>query len=148
MKLVIQRVKRAHVEVSGQMISEISQGLFVLIGVLKGDTIKDSEYLARKIVNLRIFEDDQGKMNRSVRDVEGDILVVSQFTLGADCRKGNRPGFNKAEVPARAEELYEHFCQHVGLMYKKPFQGCFGARMDICVVNEGPVTILLDSKAG
>ncbi|NLU37025.1 MAG: D-tyrosyl-tRNA(Tyr) deacylase [Clostridiales bacterium] len=146
MRAVVQRVRQAGVTVEGRTVSSIQKGYLVLLGVEQGDTMQDMEYLADKIVNLRVFEDEQGKMNLSVKDTGGEILVVSQFTLCADCRKGRRPSFVSAAEPDKAEKYYEEFCNKVsahGIAVKK---GVFGAHMEVDLVNDGPVTILLDSK--
>lgn len=150
MKVVIQRVSRACVTViTEDMRSErsIDQGLMVLVGVGKEDDQKDVDYLARKIVNLRIFSDEQGKMNLSVLDKGGQILVVSQFTLWGDTKKGNRPSFNSSAPPVQAIPLYEDFVVKLeGLLGKEVPTGEFGAHMEVDMVNEGPVTIMMDSK--
>ncbi len=146
MRAVIQRVKKARVLVEGVEISRIERGLLVLLGVSKEDTEEDLAYLARKISNLRIFEDERGKMNLSVKDVKGEILLVSNFTLYGDCRKGNRPSFDKAAAPERAEKLYHSLgskLQEEGFAVK---YGRFGAMMEVELVNDGPVTLLLDSS--
>jgi len=145
MKLVLQRVKTASVRVDGQTIAEIGPGLLVLLGVAKGDGEAEAAQLARKIAELRVFEDDAGKMNRSVRDVGGSILAVSQFTLCADCRKGRRPSFDSAAAPEEAERLYDRFVQQLA-SHGVPVQtGQFAAMMDVALVNDGPVTLVLDS---
>jgi len=145
MRAVIQRVSRAKVTVEGVVTGEIRQGLLVLLGVGQGDTKTDADYLAEKTAGLRIFEDAEGKMNRSVADVEGGVLVVSQFTLYGDARKGRRPSFAGAAPPAAARQLYEHFAgcmREAGLRCET---GRFQEKMQVELVNEGPVTILLDS---
>lgn len=145
MKAVAQRVKQTKLKVDGALISEIPFGLTVFLGVKSGDSEKDGEYLAKKIAALRIFEDENGKMNLSVKDVGGEVLLVSQFTLYGDASKGNRPSFSLAERPERANELYEHTLsalKNQGVTVKK---GVFGADMQIEQINDGPVTILLES---
>ncbi len=146
MKALIQRVTRAEVLIEGNLFSEIGKGILVLLGIEKGDTEKDVEYLVKKVSLLRIFEDANKKMNLSAIDIKGEFLVISQFTLSADCRKGNRPSFDHAEDPARAHELYLQFIDRLrktGLLVKS---GDFGAYMHVHLVNDGPVTILLDSR--
>jgi len=146
LRAVVQRVKQAGVIVEGKLVSSIQKGHLVLLGVEQGDTIQDAEYLADKIVNLRVFEDDNGKMNLSVKDVDGEILVVSQFTLCGDCRKGRRPSFVSAAEPEKAQDYYEEFCNLIsnnGISVKK---GIFRAHMEVNLINDGPVTLLLDSK--
>lgn len=146
MRAVIQRVARASVKVDGKIAGEIGAGLAVLLGVGKDDTDEDARYIADKIANLRIFEDDQGKMNLSVLDVGGSVLVVSQFTLFADCRKGRRPSFMGAADPEEAKRLYERVIELLGQAGAPTAEGVFKATMDVELVNNGPVTILLDSK--
>ena len=146
MRAVIQRVSQAEVKVDNQIIGKINAGLLILLGVEKQDSDEDLRYLYDKITNLRIFEDQQGKMNLSVRDVQGQLLVVSQFTLYADCRKGRRPSFENAASPEKARMYYENF---VELSKKDGFKtetGQFQAHMSVMLYNEGPVTIMLDSK--
>ena len=146
MRAVIQRVKKAKVEVEGETVAETGEGLLVLLGIAKDDTTEDAERLALKIMNLRIFEDEGGKMNRSSLEVSGEMLVVSQFTLLADTERGRRPSFTKAASVEVATPLYEHFveiCLAAGIRVKT---GRFQARMDVSSVNSGPVTIILDSK--
>lgn len=148
MKAVIQRVSRARVVIAGREHSSIGAGILVLLGVEKGDTLTEASTLAKKIVELRIFEDDAGKMNRSVLDVGGEILAVSQFTLAGDCRKGRRPSFDNAAQPDEARRLYEVFVQNVeesGVVTKT---GVFQATMDVELTNQGPVTFILDSRRG
>ena len=145
MRSVIQRVTRASVTVGGEVVGSIGEGLLVLLGVKVGDTEKDADYMADKLLKLRIFEDEAGKMNLSVQDVGGSILAVSQFTLCGDCRKGKRPSFDKAAKPEIANEYYEQFvagCRAKGLPVET---GVFRAHMLVELVNNGPVTILLDS---
>ncbi len=145
MRAVVQRVAGSGVRVDGTEVGKIGTGLMILLGVGKGDNEHDAEYLAGKILSLRIFPDEEGKMNRSVSDIRGELLVVSQFTLYGDCRRGTRPGFDKAEKPDRAYELYLYFvklCRESGL---KTETGRFMAMMQVDIVNDGPVTMLLDS---
>ena len=146
MRAVIQRVSEASVIVDGQTVGEIRQGLMVLLGVAREDTSRDAVYLAEKTCGLRIFEDQQGKMNRSVEHISGSVLVVSQFTLLGDCRKGRRPGFTDAAEPALADKLYE---EYVALLRQHGIAvatGVFRAEMKVGLVNDGPVTMLLDSR--
>lgn len=143
---LIQRVNNASVEVNSKVVSSIGKGLLVFIGIEKGDSDEDIEYLVRKISQLRIFEDEKGKFNYSVKDIGGDMLVVSQFTLLAQCRKGNRPSFEMAEAPERAKELYEKFIEKLKLAEVTVASGIFGASMKVHLTNDGPVTIIVDSK--
>ena len=145
MKLVVQRVKETRLEVDGQVISAIEKGLAIYVGVAVGDGEKDADRLAEKVVKLRIFEDENGKMNLSVTDVGGEILAISQFTLLADVSHGNRPGFSGAERPERANELYEYFCRKVISLGVNVKKGVFGADMQIYQHNDGPVTIIYDT---
>ncbi len=145
MKLVIQRVKQAKVEVEEKLISEIRKGFLVLIGVTHTDTKETADYLAKKLCNLRVFEDENEKMNLGLKDIQGQLLLVSQFTLYGDCARGNRPSFTEAAKPDFANELYEYFCQQCKQEYGlKVQEGIFGANMQISLVNDGPVTILLE----
>ena len=146
MRAVIQRVTSARVNIDGQEYSRIGIGLLVLIGVEKEDTIEDGEMLARRIVELRIFEDDAGKMNRSIADAGGQILAVSQFTLLGDCRRGRRPSFDPAAPPDAARELYEKFVEQIAALGVPVKTGMFQAMMDIELTNQGPVTFILDSR--
>jgi len=146
MKAVIQRVDSASVSVGGSEISRIGAGLLVLLGVEKGDSERDADFLLDKIIHLRIFEDGEGKMNRSLVDISGELLVVSQFTLLADCRKGRRPSFTDAADPARATALYEYVLSRAKEKLQKVGQGQFQASLKVELVNSGPVTILLDSR--
>jgi D-tyrosyl-tRNA(Tyr) deacylase len=146
MKAVVQRVLGAKLEVDGKLISQIERGLVVFLGVGKGDEIADLQKLGGKLAKLRIFEDENERMNLSIKDVGGQILLVSQFTLFADCKHGNRPSFFEAENPDRANQLYQEmqqFLQNEGITVQ---MGVFGADMKITAINDGPVTILLDSK--
>lgn len=146
MKAVIQRVQRASVTVDGKITGSVEKGYLLLLGVMEGDSEADAEIMARKTAALRIFTDENDKMNQSVLDVNGGVLVVSQFTLCADCKKGNRPSFSASAPPDEAKRLYEYFC---GELRKNGVQrvetGVFGAHMDVSLVNDGPVTILYDS---
>ena len=147
MKCVIQRVLSSSVSVDGRIVGEIEKGFLILLGVAEGDTEADAEKLAKKISLMRVFEDSEGKMNLSVKDIDGEILVVSQFTLCADCKKGNRPSFVGAMRPEGATRLYELF---MALLkdngVKKVDHGIFGADMKVSLVNDGPVTIILDTE--
>lgn len=145
MRAVIQRVREAKVEVDEQIVGQIQQGLLVYLGVGKEDGDKDAEFIADKLVNLRIFADDAGKMNRSVMDIGGEILVVSNFTLQGDCRKGRRPGFDAAALPELAEVLYEKVAELIARSDVPVAKGSFGAYMQVTSTNDGPVTFLLDS---
>jgi len=146
MRAVVQRVSEASVVVDGQTVGEIYQGLMVLLGVAQGDTSMDAIYLAEKTSGLRIFEDEQGKMNRSVEDISGSVLVVSQFTLLGDCRKGRRPGFTDAARPELADNLYEEYVASLRQRGINVATGVFRADMKVGLVNDGPVTMLLDSR--
>ena len=146
MKAVIQRVTRASVTVDGETVSAIENGLLIFLGVAEGDTPRDAEVLADKIANLRIFSDSDDKMNLNLLTVEGAALVVSQFTLCADCRKGRRPDFFGAAKPDTANELYDYFCERIkNAGVKDVHKGVFGADMKVELLNDGPVTILIDS---
>ena len=145
MKAVLQRASSASVAVDGQVIGSIDKGILVLLGVERGDGRADAEWMAGKIAELRMFEDEAGKMNRSVEEVRGSVLVVSQFTLCADCRKGRRPGFDRACEPALAEKLYEDCVAALRGRGLRVETGRFAAMMDVRLVNQGPVTFLLDS---
>ena len=145
MRAVVQRVKESHVAIDGEVVARIGPGLLVLLGVATGDTVKNADYLADKISHLRIFEDDQEKMNRSLLDTGGDMLVVSQFTLMGDCRKGRRPSFIKAARPEEADPIYEFFVQRVRKKGVHVETGRFRAMMAVSLINDGPVTIILES---
>ena len=145
MRIVVQRVTRSSVTIKGELISEIGKGLMVLIGVQEGDTEKDAQLAAEKIAGLRIFEDDDGKMNRSLADVGGQVLVVSQFTLYGNCRKGRRPSFVGAAGPDLGAQLYELFLRTCAELGFPPQHGQFGADMAVASINDGPVTLILDT---
>lgn len=147
MRLVLQRVASASVTIDGRVAGQIGRGLLILQGIEAADTAADGEWLAQKVVKLRIFPDAAGHMNQSVADLGGDILLVSQFTLFASTQKGSRPSFNAAAKPDHARPLYELFIAQLGAALGRPVQtGEFGAMMQVALVNDGPVTILLDSK--
>lgn len=147
MRALIQRVRKASVSIDGKVVGAIGPGLLVLFGVTHSDTEEDAAYLAEKLANLRIFEDDDGKMNQSLLDKNGEALVVSQFTLYGDCRKGRRPGFSDAALPAQAIPLYEKFVRFLSEQIKKPVPtGEFGADMLVSLENDGPVTFMVESK--
>ncbi len=146
MKAVIQRVLKSSVSVDGRVVGSSDKGYMILVGVTKGDTEKHADLLAKKTAALRVFEDDAGKMNLSVLDIGGDILAISQFTLCADCKKGNRPSFTPSEEPVRANELYELYCQKLSEYgVKRVEKGVFGADMKVELINDGPVTICFDT---
>lgn len=146
MRALLQRVSSARVTVDGRTISEIDRGLLVFLCALKGDEDGDLDYIAKKTANLRIFEDDEGTMNRSIADVGGSALVVSQFTLAAATRKGNRPSFDNAEAPEKAKAMYEAFVRRLEDMKIPVRTGMFGAMMAVSLVNDGPVTVWFDSR--
>lgn len=146
MRAVVQRVSEARVEVEGEVVGRIGIGFVVLLGVADDDTEDDAHYLADKIVNLRVFEDDEGKLNRSLLDVVAELLVVSQFTLLGDCRKGRRPSFSHAAPPDQAQDLYLKFVDCARASGIEVQTGRFQAMMDVVLTNQGPVTLLLDSK--
>lgn len=146
MKAVIQRVIESSVSVNGEIVGSCRKGYMILVGVAKGDTEKHADLLARKTASLRVFEDENGKMNLSVLDIDGEVLAISQFTLCADCKKGNRPSFTPSEEPEKAKALYDLYCeklQEYGV--KKVEKGIFGADMKVSLVNDGPVTICFDT---
>jgi D-tyrosyl-tRNA(Tyr) deacylase len=145
-RAVIQRVKEAQVRIGNKTVGDIGKGLLVLLGVEHNDSLGDVQYLAAKTLELRIFEDDASKMNLSIQDIKGEIMVVSQFTLLGDCRKGRRPSFTDAALPHHANELYEQFVSHVSKSHLKVATGEFQAMMEIHLVNDGPVTFILDSR--
>ena len=144
MKLVIQRVKNAKVEVDEKVVGKIENGFMVLIGIRKGDTKKEADYLVKKLINLRVFEDENGKMNLNIKSVGGSLLLVSQFTLYADCSNGNRPSFTEAAKPEQANKLYEYFCSECEKNNIKVERGIFGANMQVSLINDGPVTIVIE----
>ena len=147
MKIVIQRVARASVTIGGEKVIEISKGLMILVGVVEGDTSEDMEWLALKTANMRIFNDENGVMNRSVIDVDGEILAVSQFTLAASTKKGNRPSYIHAAGHALAVPLYDEFCDKIAeFTGKSTKKGIFGANMQVELINDGPETNIMDSK--
>jgi D-tyrosyl-tRNA(Tyr) deacylase len=147
MRAVIQRVKKSSVKAGNEIVGQIGKGLLVLLGVARDDTAKDADYLANKIINLRIFEDPDGKMNRSLLETGGELLVVSQFTLLADCRKGRRPSFIEAAEPQKATDLYETFVDRVREKGVKVQTGRFRAMMEVALINDGPVTVIIESRA-
>ena len=146
MRAVIQRVSEASVEVEKSVVGRCARGFLILLGVGQDDTNTEVERLWNKIVRLRIFDDEAGKVNLSLSDIEGEVLVVSQFTLYADCRRGNRPSFTSAAPPKRASELYERFCQRAEKDVAHVGRGVFGANMKVSLINDGPFTICLDTE--
>lgn len=144
MKLVVQRVKEAKVEVDEKVVGKINKGFLVLIGVTHEDGKEQADYLVKKLCNLRVFEDENGKMNLGLKDAEGELLIVSQFTLYADCSNGNRPSFISAAKPEKANELYEYFCKECEKNNIKVEKGIFGADMKVSLINDGPVTIIIE----
>lgn len=147
MKIVIQRVLESSVRVDGELVSSIGRGMMVLVGVDVDDTDADADWLAAKTVSLRIYDDENGVMNRSLKDVEGDVLAVSQFTLLASTKKGNRPSYIRAARHELATHLYERYCEKVGeLLGREVRRGIFGADMKVSLINDGPVTIVVDSR--
>jgi D-aminoacyl-tRNA deacylase len=146
MKVVLQRAKNAAVSVDSEIKGQIDRGLMLLVGVTHEDTEKDADYLAEKIVNLRIFEDENGKMNLSLKDTEGSILSISQFTLYGDTKKGRRPNFMEAAKPDHANKMYDYFNDKLKALGINVQTGIFGAMMDVAFTNDGPVTLILDSR--
>ena len=146
MRACVQRVTTASVTVDEQVVGQIGPGLAVLLGVAQGDAEPDATFMAEKVANLRIFGDDEGKMNRSLLDTGGELIAISQFTLLGDCRKGRRPAFVAAAAPELAQQLYERFCDHVQALGVNVATGIFQADMQVALVNQGPVTMLLDSR--
>ena len=144
MRVVVQRVSMAEVKVDGKIVGSIDRGLLVLLGVKKGDTKEDVDYLVKKVCSLRVFSDEAGKMNLALKNVKGELLVVSQFTLYGDCSSGYRPSFSDAEKPEIAKELYEYFCDECRKNGIETKNGIFGADMKVSLVNDGPVTILIE----
>ncbi|SEM52983.1 D-tyrosyl-tRNA(Tyr) deacylase [Chryseobacterium taichungense] len=145
MKVVVQRVSESSVKVDGKIVGEIGKGLMLLVGIDENDTQTDADWLVQKILNLRIFGDDEGKMNLSVQDIKGEILCISQFTLIADYKKGNRPSFIKAAKPDKAIPLFDYFKDEISKSGLKTESGIFGADMKVSPINDGPVTIVMDS---
>jgi len=146
MKALLQRVSSAWVEVDGRVVGEIKKGLLVFLCAMKGDTEQDLDYLVKKAAQIRLFEDEMGKMNLSVMDIKGSVLVVSQFTLAASTRKGNRPSFDNAEAPERAKMMYDEYIRRLRDMGLPVQAGVFAASMAVSLVNDGPVTISIDSR--
>ena len=144
MKLVVQRVKKAEVKVDGNIIGKIDKGFLVLIGIKVGDTKEQADYLVKKLCNLRVFSDENDKMNLSIKDVKGKLLIVSQFTLYGDCSQGNRPSFIEAARPEEANPLYEYFCNQCELNNIEVQKGIFVADMKVELINDGPVTIIIE----
>ena len=144
MKLVVQRVKKAEVKVDGNIIGKIDKGFLVLIGIKVGDTKEQADYLVKKLCNLRVFSDENDKMNLSIKDVKGKLLIVSQFTLYGDCSQGNRPSFIEAARPEEANPLYEYFCNQCELNNIEVQKGIFGADMKVELINDGPGTIIIE----
>ena len=146
MKLVIQRVKNAQVEVDSKIVGKIEKGFLVLLGVTHGDTKEQADYLVKKLCNLRVFKDQNDKMNLALKDIGGELLIVSQFTLYADCTSGNRPSFTNAAKPEFANELYEYIIEECKKQIPNVQTGIFGADMQVSLVNDGPVTIILEKE--
>ena len=146
MKFVVQRVKNAQVDIEGKTVGKIGKGFMVLIGITHTDTKEVADYLVKKLINLRVFEDENGKMNLSLKDVQGSLLLISQFTLYADCTSGNRPSFTNAAKPEFANELYEYIIEECKKQIPNVQTGIFGADMQVSLVNDGPVTIILEKE--
>ena len=146
MRAVLQRVHKAEVDVDGNCIARIGKGILALVAVSRQDTAEDFQWMARKIVELRIFNDIEGKLNLSLRDIDGELLIVSQFTLYGDCRKGRRPSYSEAAPPAEAEKMYEEFVEAVRGLLPSVQTGRFQAMMDVSLSNDGPVTLILESR--
>lgn len=146
MKFIVQRVTKAQVDIEGKTVGKIEKGFMVLIGVTHTDTKEVADYLVKKLINLRVFEDENGKMNKSLKDVNGELLLVSQFTLYADCTSGNRPSFTNAAKPDFANELYEYVIEKCKEQIDVVQTGVFGADMQVSLVNDGPVTIILEKN--
>jgi len=146
MRAVVQRVDKASVEVEDRLVADISKGILIFLGIEKGDETSDADFLVDKVTNLRIFEDDAGKMNRSLADIAGEMLVVSQFTLLGDCRKGRRPAFTAAEEAERSKRLYSYFIKQAKERITVVKAGIFQTVMKVQLINDGPVTLLLDSR--
>lgn len=144
MKLLVQRVQNAKVVVQDKVVGKIGKGFLVLCGITHSDTKAQADYLAKKLCNLRVFEDENDKMNLSIKDCKGELLIVSQFTLYADCTSGNRPSFTNAAKPEQANELYEYFMEQCKAQNVRVEKGIFGAHMEVLLVNDGPVTIMLE----
>ena len=144
MKVVVQRVKNAEVKVDGKIVGKIGNGFLVLLGITHNDTKENADFLVKKVCNLRVFEDENGKMNLSLKDVSGELLIVSQFTLYANCNDGNRPSFIDAAKPEIANDLYEYFCDKCKERGFNTQKGIFGADMKVSLLNDGPVTIIIE----
>ncbi len=144
MKIVVQRVKKAQVDVEGKTVGKIQKGFLVLLGVTHNDTTEQADYLVKKLCKLRVFTDENDKMNLSLKDVKGELLIVSQFTLYADCSQGNRPSFTEAAKPTQANQLYEYFCSECEKNEIHVEKGIFGADMKVSLLNDGPVTIIIE----
>jgi D-aminoacyl-tRNA deacylase len=146
MRSVVQRVKKASVEVEGKVVGQIDRGLLVLVGIGQGDTIRDIDWMVDKIINLRVFENEEGKFDRSLLDIDGELLAVSQFTLYGDCSRGRRPSFSDAMEAGAARDLFDVFVQKARQKVRRVETGVFQATMDVALINDGPVTLIIDSK--